>query len=192
MSGSGSGATRKRNTGNSNGNINNNNNSDADMRQQRQPRSLFLPLETEAVAPTPAAHSRYKSDAVPSRNFSGPPAAAGASKSGQHNSRSGLNSHIGSHLASGSSAASSNNSVLFQPMPALRFPYPPPPIVRRSSSAPVSFGDIGGGAGSTWRAFDVAPKKRPDAVAGGSNAATEEDRFKSLLLPPDSSAVKGR
>ena len=192
MSGSGSGATRKRNTGNSNGNINNNNNSDADMRQQRQPRSLFLPLETEAVAPTPVAHSRYKSDAVPSRNFSGPAAAAGTSKSGQHNSRSGLNSHIGSHLASGSSAAS-NNSVLFQPMPALRFPYPPPPIVRRSSSAPVSLEDVGGGAGSvTWRAFDVPQKRPQDAVAGGSNAGKEEDRFKSLLLLTDSSSAKGR
>jgi len=188
VSGSGSGATRKRNTGNSNVN-NNNNNSDADMRQQRQPRSLFLPLETEAVAPTPAAHSRYKSDAVPARNFSGPAAAAaGTSKSRQHNSRSGLNSHIGSHLASGSSAAS-NNSVLFQPMPALRFPYPPPPIVRRSSSAPVNIGDSGG---VTWRAFDVPQKRPPDAVEGGSKAGKEEDRFKSLLLLSDSRAAKGR
>ena len=81
-------------------------------------------------------------------------------------------------------------------MPALRFPYPPPPIVRRSSSPPVSRGGSGNGSGTgtgarggiAWRGFDVA-QKRSD-VAGISNA-TADERFKSLLLPVPGT-LKGR
>ena len=193
-----------RNTGNSTNNYNSASNNDGDRRQQqRHPRSLFLPLETEPVAPP--THSRNKSDAGASRNFPRPSAAAAAAAAGNsnsgllHNSRSGHINHIGSkrfgqQQQSGSSG--SNNSVLFQPMPALRFPYPPPPIVRRSSSPPVSRGGSGSGSGNgngarggiAWRGFDVA-QKRSD-LAGISNA-TADERFKSLLMPVPGT-LKGR
>ena len=137
-----------------------------------------------------APANRNKSDAVASRNFA---PVAGNSNSGLHNSRSGQN-NTGSHRfgqqQKQQSGPGSNNSVLFQPMPALRFPYPPPPIVRRSasSSAPVSKGGNGGGSIGTWQAFEVA-QKNSDA-AGVSNAA-EDDRFKGFLLPVPRT-VKGR
>ena len=86
-------------------------------------------------------------------------------------------------------------------MPALRFPYPPPPIVRRSASAPVSKdGSNSGGGGVAWRAFDVA-QQHPDLAgnsskpSGGATPSSADgvwdDGFQGLLLPVPRT-VKGR